>query len=88
MRHVNEADLDRLEPFLRKLRGLPQLRERKRGTFTFKSRAFLHFHADGDDLLADVRLYDDFERHFASTATQQTALLKLIKDAVKPVGAS
>ena len=88
MRHVKDEDLDRLEPLLRELRRLPQLRERKRGTFTFKSRAFLHFHADGDDLLADVRLRDDFERHFASTATQRTALLKLIKAAVQSVGAS
>ena len=65
MRHVNEADLDRLEPLLSELRTIEALRERKRGTFTLKSRAFLHFHADGDELLADVRLIDDFERHLA-----------------------
>ena len=82
MRHVNDADLDRLEPFLRELRGMPQLRERKRGTFSYKSRAFLHFHAEGDDLLADVRLHDDFERRPATTATQQRALVKAIKAAV------
>lgn len=79
MRHVNEHDLDRLEPLLRELRAVPTLRERKRGTFTYKSRAFLHFHADGDDLLADVRLADEFERFPATTAAQRTALLKAIR---------
>ena len=83
MRHVNESDLDRLEPMLRELRRLGELRERKRGTFTRKSKAFLHFHADGDELLADVRLADEFERHPATTAAQRAALLKAIKAAVK-----
>ena len=83
MRHVNESDLDRLEPLLRELRTIDALRARKRGTFTHKSRAFLHFHADGDDLLADVRLTDEFERHLASTAAQRTKLLNTIKRAVR-----
>ena len=82
MRHVNDADLDRLEPLLLELRTIDGLRERKRGTFTHKSRAFLHFHADGDDLLADVRLTDEFERHLASTAAQRARLLKAIRAAL------
>jgi hypothetical protein len=79
MRHVNDSDLDQLEPLLVQLRTIDGLRERKRGTFSYKSRAFLHFHADGDDLLADVRLNEEFERHLASTATQRRALLKAIR---------
>lgn len=82
MRHVNDDDLDRLEPLLRELRAIDGLRERRRGTFTRKSRAFLHFHADGDELLADVRLADAFERHPASTARQQAALLRAIGTAL------
>lgn len=82
MRHVNDDDLDRLEPLLQELRTFDELRERKRGTFTRKSRAFLHFHADGDDLLADVRLGDEFERHLVTTAAQRSALLKAIKQAL------
>ena len=85
MRHVNDSDLDRLEPLLRELRTIEGLRERKRGTFTLKSRAFLHFHADGDDLLADVRLADEFERHLASTAAQRTQLLEAIRAALPVV---
>lgn len=82
MRHVNDSDLDRLEPLLRDLRTIDGLRERKRGTFTRKSKAFLHFHADGDELLADVRLGDDFERYAATTEAQRNQLLNAIKRAV------
>jgi hypothetical protein len=34
MRHATAEDLDRLEPLLAELRALPQLRERKRGSFS------------------------------------------------------
>jgi hypothetical protein len=37
-------------------RRTPSPAERKRGNFQHGSRAFLHFHADGDNLYADVRL--------------------------------
>lgn len=82
MRHVNDADLDRLEPLLVELRQIDALRERTRGTFTRRSKAFLHFHADGGDLLADVRFTDTFERHPATTAAQRQALLRAIRAAV------
>jgi len=83
MRHVNADDLERLEPLLRDLRTIDSLRERRPGTFTRRSRAFLHFHADGDELLADVRLGEEFERHPATTATQRAELLRAIKSALK-----
>lgn len=82
MKHVNDADLDRLEPLLAELRTLDTLRERTRGTFTRRSKAFLHFHADGDDLLADVRFTETFERHPATTAAQRRALLRAIRAAL------
>ena len=82
MRHVKDDDLDRLEPLLEQLRAIDGLRERKRGTFVLKSRSFLHFHAHGDEFFADVRLADDFERLPATTATEQRALVKSIKDAL------
>ena len=83
MRHVNADDLERLEPLLRDLRTIDSLRERRPGTFTRRSRAFLHFHADGDELLADVRLGEDFERHPATTPAQRTRLLRSIKAALQ-----
>jgi hypothetical protein len=55
VRHATEEDLDRVEPLLAELRRLPQLRERKRGSFSRGSRAFLHFHEDAGDFYVDVR---------------------------------
>ena len=78
MKHATEDALDRLEPLLRRLRAIDGLRERKRGTFTHRSRAFLHFHEDPAGLFADVRLAEDFERHEVTTATQQERLARAI----------
>jgi hypothetical protein len=76
MRHATDADLDRLEPLLEALRGRDALKERRRGTFYLRSRAFLHFHGHGDELYADVRLDGvDFERREVTTEAQQAMLL-------------
>ena len=83
MRHATTTDLDRLEPLLAQLRRMGDLRERTRGNFTRKSRAFLHFHADGDDLFADVRLADEFERHRVTTAAERKQLLNAFKRALE-----
>lgn len=55
MRHARPEDLDRLEPLIARLRAFPALREKSRGVFYAKGRAFLHFHADPAGLFADVR---------------------------------
>lgn len=64
MKHAGAAALDQLEPMLQQIRALGAFKERARGTFYFKSRAFLHFHEDPAGLFADVRMADaeDFER--------------------------
>jgi hypothetical protein len=84
MRHATPADLDRLEPLLSRLRELEALRERKRGNFARNSRAFLHFHADGEELFADVRLTDDFERHRVTSTAEREQLLDVINEALDP----
>ncbi|HEX4822239.1 MAG TPA: hypothetical protein VFV00_18680 [Acidimicrobiales bacterium] len=83
VRHVNDADLDQLEPLLEQLRSVEGLRERKRGNFMYRSRSFLHFHAHGDEFFADVRLTDDFERFAATTASEQRTLVQNIRSAVR-----
>jgi hypothetical protein len=76
VRHATDADLDLVEPLLGALRGRDALRERRRGAFYLRSRAFLHFHGHGDELYADVRLDGvDFERREVTTAAQQATLL-------------
>lgn len=64
MKHAGPIALDRIEPLIARLRALPGLKEKSRGVFYLKSRAFLHFHEDPKGLFADIRTADgkDFER--------------------------
>lgn len=84
MRHARPAALDELEDLLSKLRDLPELTEKSRGTFYRRSKAFLHFHEDPSGLFADVRLSDDFERFRATTKAERAALMRRVKTALKP----
>jgi hypothetical protein len=83
MRHAREEDLDRIEPLLTQLRAIDGLTEKSRGVFYRRSKACLHFHADGTDTYADVRLdTDDFERTRATTRAEQRALVAAVKRAL------
>jgi hypothetical protein len=83
MRHATPADLDRIEPLLDKLRAIDGLKERKRGNFTRRSQAFLHFHEHEGELIADVRLSESFDRYPVATAAQQRVLLTTIRDSLR-----
>ncbi len=72
-----------MEALLRELRGLSQLRERKRGSFSRGSRAFLHFHEDAGDLYADVRLDSKFERMKVTTGSEQADFLSRVREALR-----
>jgi len=83
VRHARAEDLDRIEPLLEQLRGVGGLVEKQRGTFYRRGRACLHFHADGDDTYADVRLEgDEFERRRATTRAEQRELVTVVRDAL------
>jgi len=84
VRHATAEDLDRLEPLLEELRSLPQLRERKRGSFSRGSRAFLHFHEDAGDLYVDALLESAFQRFKVTNGADQTDFLARVKAALKP----
>ncbi|HVZ69866.1 MAG TPA: hypothetical protein VG891_10410 [Rhizomicrobium sp.] len=77
MKHAGSAALDRLEPLLAELRKRA-LKEKSRGAFYCGSRAFLHFHEDGDSFFADIRLKEDFDRYPATTKAEQRKLLSLV----------
>jgi hypothetical protein len=83
MKHAGPAALDRLEPFLRKLRTRAGLKEKSRGIFYRGGRAFLHFHEDGPEFYADLRLGADFERFPATTPADRASLLALLDQALK-----
>jgi len=79
MKHATSAALDQLEPLLAALRATPGLKERSRGVFYWRSRAFLHFHEDPAGLFADLRNdRGDFDRIAVSDVEGQGALLALV----------
>jgi hypothetical protein len=83
MKHAGPAALDRAESLLKEIRKREGLKEKTRGNFYRSSRAFLHFHEHAEnELYADIRLKDDFERLPATTPTQRARLLRLIDKAL------
>ena len=82
VRHATDEDLDHIEPLLAELRKLPELRERKRGSFSRGSRAFLHFHEDAGDMYVDVRLDGAFRRARVTSRQEQIDFLSRVRGAV------
>jgi hypothetical protein len=69
---------------LAELRRVDGMHERSPGVFYVGSRAFLHFHEDGDDVYADVRLGgDDFDRRRVTTKREQSALVAAVRRALR-----
>jgi hypothetical protein len=84
MRRVNDDDLDHLEELLEQLTALsleyPVLKCRKKGVYSLKSKAFLHFHEDEGLLFADVKLDGStFDRFKVTTKQEQTNLASKIQ---------
>lgn len=68
-----------MEALLAELRKLPQLRERRRGSFSRGSRAFLHFHADDGNFYVDVQLDGSFHRARVTGGDEQADLLSRVR---------
>jgi hypothetical protein len=80
MRHARAEDLERIAPLLAQLRSLDGLTEKSPGSFYRRSRGFLHFHANGDEMYADVKLTgDEFERMRVTTKAEQRGLVAAVK---------
>ena len=82
MKHATATALDRLEPLLAQIRALHGLKEKSRGVFYLKNRAFLHFHEDPKGLFADVRdaTGRDFERIGVSGEVGREQLIALTRE--------
>jgi hypothetical protein len=83
MKHAGAEALKRLEPLLVRLRKIPALKERSTGVFYRSGRAFLHFHEHGNELYADMRVADDFERFPATSAGDRAQLLMVLNNALR-----
>jgi hypothetical protein len=80
MRHATSPDdIARLEPLLVLLRTIPQLRERKAGSFTFRSRGLIHFHEHHGEFFADARLGDDYERWPVNSGDDRDAFVSAVR---------
>jgi hypothetical protein len=83
LKHAGPAALDQLEPLLTELRAFDALKEKARGVFYRRSRAFLHFHEDPSGLHADLRVAgDDFDRYRVQSEDERAALLALVRQAL------
>jgi hypothetical protein len=78
MKHATAPALDRLEPFLAKVRRHGGLKEKSRGVFYFKSKAVLHFHEDPAGLFADFRAKGHWQRFAVNTTDERTAFLRVV----------
>ena len=55
MAHAGSEALANLQPLIRQLRAIPQVREKQPGTFDLGGQAFVHFHDEGGKLLGDLK---------------------------------
>ena len=85
MKHAGDEALDLIAGLLTELRGMPTLKEKRRGVFYLRSKAFVHFHEDGADVFADVRPAgeSDFSRLKVTGVTGQRQLLRIARAACR-----
>ena len=83
MKHASPAALDQLTQLLARIRQFERVKEKSRGVFYCRSKAFLHFHEDPIGDHADVRGPDDFERFRCETPQETLALLGRIEALLK-----
>jgi hypothetical protein len=84
VRHATPEGLERISGLLEQLRRVHGLVERRPGSFSWRSQAFLHFHEEGPQTFADVRLdpAGDFVRLRVTTAKEQSSFLTKVRRAV------
>jgi hypothetical protein len=82
MKHASHEALDQLGELLARLGAIGALKEKVRGVFYVKSKAFLHFHEDPAGPFADVRTGSVWERCPVNTLAEQRSLLAKINEAI------
>ena len=82
MKHITTEGLDSIEALLESIRAIQTdgLKEKKRGVWYRKSKAFLHFHEDPAGIFADLK-HDDgvFHRFPVNTKKQCASLLTRLR---------
>jgi hypothetical protein len=83
VKHATDKALDKLDGVLATVRSYPELKEKKRGIFYYKSSAFLHFHEDAAGLFADLRVAGYFKRCAVNTVSERKACTAAVRDALR-----
>ncbi len=73
MAHAGPEALATLQPLVRQVRAIPQVREKQPGMFHLMGQAFVHFHDDSGKLSADLRKASGsgFDRYPVDTPPDQ-----------------
>lgn len=79
MKHAGSEALERLEDLLSALRRHPDLREKSRGVFYRRGKAFLHFHEDPAGLFCDLRPGDEWVRLPVESMGERDHLLAMVE---------
>jgi hypothetical protein len=79
MKHASPAALDQLTQLLARVRQFERVKEKSRGVFYCRSKAFLHFHEDPAGLFADLRTGSDWQLFRINSQEQQATLLLRIR---------
>jgi hypothetical protein len=83
MKHAGSDALDLLSPLLDEIRKRAGLKERKRGIFYRRSKAFVHFHEDPAGLFADLAGASDFARYPVNDAAERRHFLAALDAALR-----
>ena len=85
MSHADSKALEPLLPLLRQLRDIKGLREVRPGVFHCRGAAFLHFHDEQGELVAELKKAggSGFDRYSLATPPAQR---KLLDDAKRRAG--
>jgi len=76
MKHATNDTLDRISDVLEAIAThVPPLREKKRGTYYYKSAAFLHVNDDPVGVFADLKVDGDWVRYCVTQPDEMADLL-------------
>jgi len=79
MKHAGKETLDTIEPLLTRIREFRELKEKHRGVFYCKSKAYLHFHEDPQGIFADVAIDRNWERFLLDGKSAEDTLIKCLE---------
>ncbi|MBI4057095.1 MAG: hypothetical protein HY399_06055 [Elusimicrobia bacterium] len=82
MKHASPKTLKQLQPLLKRIRAFSELKERKKGVFYFKSKAFLHFHEDPAGIFGDIHAGAAWKRFEINSAARRVFFWKKLKELV------